>query len=187
MSQSDYLIAFYNIVVGLTVTIYLQGWGDLIKDRKINKNYVVTLIWTLSFLCAIINEWLIQYNNWDEKFSILHMLNSMIFPFCLYIIGVLSFPHEKGSELEEDYFTHFLSQKKIIMGVLAGLLLLKFDLFNWEDGGPSITTRIQVSLLMIPTVASFISDRKRVLMVSGILYLIFWISYILNWWSYLYG
>jgi hypothetical protein len=49
MTKPEYLIAFYSIVVGLTATKYLQGWGDLIKDRKINKNYVVTILWSLAF------------------------------------------------------------------------------------------------------------------------------------------
>jgi hypothetical protein len=165
--------------VGLTATKYLQGWGDLIKDRKISKNYLVTIIWSLSFFCAILNEWIVEYNYWEVKFSILHLLQSMVHPFSCYIIGVLIFPHEKGSESNEDYFAHFLSQKKIILGITIGLLILKFNLFEWED--PKIKTRTQVLFLLIPSIASFISNKKWVLILTGGIYFVFWMAYILGW------
>lgn len=178
MDPQEYLITFYGIVVGLTATKYLQGWGDLIKDRAINRHYMVTLIWSITFFCGLTNEWLVEYTRWSDDFSMLRLMEALVQPFCLYIVGVLLFPNEHGSNEVEDYYQHFLKQKTIIMTITIGLLMLKFEPLNWERGWTK--TKVQVAVLLFPVLASLLFAQKWVLLLSGTVMTLFWVAYILQ-------
>ena len=173
MTKSDYLIAFYSIVMGFTASKYLQGWGDLIKDRGINQNYLVTIVWSLAFFISIINEWIVQYDKWQFRHGMFDLLTALIVPFGMYIIGVLIFPSELGEQTEENYLSHFLKQKKFIIGVALAILFIKLDLFNWnikQDNG----TRILILLVSVPHVIALFTQKKWIILSCGFIILMIW-------------
>lgn len=173
MSQSDYLIAFYSIVMGLTATKYLQGWGDLIKDRRINQNYFVTIVWSLAFFLSIINEWIIQFNVWPSRHSILDLLTALIIPFGFYIIGVLIFPSELGEQTDENYFTHFLQQKKFIVGIALAILFIKLDLFQLNMT-QNLAVRKEILLACLPHIVVLFTKNRWVILGCGLFILLLW-------------
>ena len=78
MDQQEYLITFYSIVVGLTATKYLQGWGDLLKDRATSRDVWLTLLWSASMFLALRNVWLVEYSRWDSLFSIPRLVSALL-------------------------------------------------------------------------------------------------------------
>lgn len=171
MEKSTYILFFYSIVIGLTATTYIRGWGELIQNRNNIKNWLVSTIWSIGFFIAILNEWFGQYTNWDTRSNIFDLVQILAIPFGIYIISELIFP--KACNKECDYFKHFLKQKNIIYAINIAYLLWKFDILTgFSEFG---RTRLEVGILLFPSVMPLFSSKKSINLLSGVIFLAFWI------------
>lgn len=171
MEKSTYILFFYSIVIGLTATTYLKGWGELIQNRDNCKNWLVSTIWSVGFFVAIVNEWFSLYNGWEARSNIFDLFQILVIPFGIYIISELIFP--KASNNECDYYKHFLKHKNIIYVITIAYLLWKFDI---PSGFSQFNrTRLEVLVLLLTSVTPLFSTKKSINLICGVIFLVFWI------------
>ena len=175
MDRSTYILFFYSIIIGLTTTSYLKGWTELIANREKAKNWIVSFIWSLSFLIMIMHEWFAQYSLWKTREVIFDLIQIMALPFGLFVISELIFP--KMNTEDCDYFKHLLKHKKIIFGIIVLLLLFKFDFTSPID--EHLRTRKEILFIIVPSFLPVVSSKRNVILISGVWFLSFWIYRIL--------
>lgn len=106
-THTEYLTVFSAIIFGYVGSEYFQGWGTLIRNRRIIKVYWHHIFWTIfSFLLFIQNWWGIWPRIAYINESIFYFMYSLVPIFIFHLISVVLFPDfSKRSKLDmKDYF-----------------------------------------------------------------------------------
>lgn len=188
MSPSDYLITFYSVIAGLTATVYIQKWGELLQLRKYTLYTTVPLLWSFVFFVMVINEWFINFS-WAPDTNAFMFLMSLFVPFSLYFIGMLIFPAKDQLDRNDqfaylDYFEEFLSNKTIIMLLALFILMIKFfalwfysnETLNLLHGFEKYLLHKRTYWVFFAFIFALFSEHKLVLGLSALVVIYVWIS-----------
>lgn len=89
----EYLTVFSAIIFGYVGAEYFQGWGALIRNRKIIKPYWQHIAWTIfSFLLFIQNWWGIWPRTAYINKNLFYFLYSLVPIFIFHLLSVVLFP-----------------------------------------------------------------------------------------------
>ncbi|MEL7005089.1 MAG: hypothetical protein AAFN93_20470 [Bacteroidota bacterium] len=106
-THTEYLTVFSAIIFGYVGSEYFQGWGALIRNRRIIKISWTHLAWTIfSFLLFIQNWWGIWPRIKYINESLFYFMYSLVPIFIFHIISVILFPNfDKIDKLDlKEYF-----------------------------------------------------------------------------------
>lgn len=186
MSESQYVIALYTIIVGLTATVYVKKWGELLQMRKYALYTTVPIFWSICFFLIVINEWFANFN-WDTNTTTFTFLTSLIIPFIYYFIGMLIFPTPDMLDRKDkfaylDYFEHFLKQKTLIMSLAFLAFFIKYfsvwfrykseiDIFN---AFPIYLLYKYNYMLFLGLLMALISNNKLIILMGSLAMLFVW-------------
>lgn len=142
MLPSDYLITFYSVIAGLTATIYIQKWGELLQQRRYALYVTVPILWSFCFFNMVIYECFTHFK-WAPTTNSFMFLMALCIPFLLYSIGMLLFPTTDMLDRKDryaylDYYEHFRKNKTWIMSLGLLIFAIKFFsvwFYNTEDIG----------------------------------------------------
>ena len=193
MSESDYLIAFYSVIVGLTATVYVKKWGELLQMRTYALYTTVPVLWSLCFFLIVINEWFLNYK-WEADTNEFMFLMSLLIPFIFYFIGMLIFPRPDMLDRKDkfaylDYFEYFLKQKTLIISLALLAFVMKYISvwFVYDDpkniflGFPDYLFHKRNYMVFLALLIALFTNNKLILLISSITILYVWI----NTWVYI--
>ena len=111
-SKVEYLVTFHSIIFGYIASVFLEGWGYLLRRRHLVKMDRYLLVFTyLVFTLMLIHWW----NLYDRaEFIGLNLVNFLtVLPYSIifYFIGTITFARIDSSHYEKlsnVYFTHRL-------------------------------------------------------------------------------
>ncbi|MEQ8474201.1 MAG: hypothetical protein RIC35_23600 [Marinoscillum sp.] len=119
-SKVEYLVTFHSIIFGYIASVFLEGWGYLLRRRKLVRPDRFLIFFTLEVFTLMLIHW---WNLYDRAGIIgLNLANFLaILPYSIlfYFIGTISFARTESSNIQalaEVYFVHRLK--------LYGCLLL---------------------------------------------------------------
>lgn len=111
-TKIEYLVTFHSIIFGYIASVFLEGWGYLLKRRKLVKPDWYLIFFTLQVFTLMLIHW---WNLYDRSRLIgLNLANFLaILPYSIlfYFIGTISFARIESSNLQtlsQVYFTHRL-------------------------------------------------------------------------------
>ncbi|MFN3840507.1 MAG: hypothetical protein ACK4RF_07350 [Cyclobacteriaceae bacterium] len=128
MTPFEYVIVLISIIIGLGITVILNGIARLIRNWRSVKVFWPYLIWIVLVFVMHIHEWWIMYD-WRtiQSWSLLTFLFILLYPVLLFILANLLFP-KKGGKKETDLKRYyFIMYPKFF---LSALLLIATAIFT---------------------------------------------------------
>lgn len=101
-SRTEYLITFQSIIFGFVATLFLAGWGDLLRVRhKLTQSGNFILFTGLVFLVMLIHWWNLYGRAEIMGDSIMNFLSALPYSILFYFISVQAFgPMREGVKAE---------------------------------------------------------------------------------------
>ncbi|BDS12504.1 hypothetical protein [Aureispira anguillae] len=129
MNPSNYFYFLHAILVGLTILLYVQKWGEIIQLRQYSIYRIVPILWSIVFL-LLFNQYYIQARIELVKHPMLLLLSPSIY----YLIGLILFPNSNSLDRKDkfaylDYYEYFRKHNRIIMGLAWIGVFLNFTLY----------------------------------------------------------
>lgn len=124
-SKIEYLVTFHSIIFGYIASVFLDGWGYLLRRRKLVKmdRYLLTFTYVI-FILMLIHWW----HLYDRAESIGQNLGNFltVLPYSLlfYFIGTISFARMDSSDYKRLSNVYFDNRLKLY-GCL--LLFISYD------------------------------------------------------------
>jgi len=188
MTPSDYLITFYSVIAGLTATIYIQKWGELLQQRRYVLYVTVPLLWSFCFFNLVVYEWFTHFK-WEATTNSFMFLMALSVPFLLYGIGMLLFPttdmlDRKDKYAYLDYYEHFRQNKTWIMSFGLFIFAIKFFsawFYNTEgigffDGLWQFLCFKRNYLAIVALLIALFTEHKGQMLVLGLVLFYVWLS-----------
>ena len=128
-SRTEYLITFQSIIFGFVATLFLAGWGDLLRARKRVRNAGIFLLFTtLVFLVMLIHWWNLYGRAEILGDSILKFLSALPYSILFYFISVLAF----GPIRDIVYTENKTDLSDTFSNAKTGLFLLLLGFFVYD-------------------------------------------------------
>ncbi|QSE98943.1 hypothetical protein [Fulvivirga lutea] len=121
-THTEYLTVFSAIIFGYVGAEYFQGWGALLRNRRMVKAYWQHTLWTIfAFTLFIQNWWGIWPRTKLINESIFYFFYSLVPIFLFYIISVILFPDFRSIEKNTttDMKEYFYSNTRYLFGLFA--------------------------------------------------------------------
>lgn len=153
LSQFEFFMAFYGLLLGLGVAELLGGFANLLRERRIVAFGLITpllgLLITFEMLANFVDAW---NRLQDLRISWHNLLLPTLIGVCYYAVAVLLVPRRAKEWPSLD--AYFDARRGWIVGLLLGVnLLIIATTTPWhllsELGGPR-TTQILVFMVAYP-------------------------------------
>lgn len=185
MSEFEFFMGFYSLLLGLAVAELLHGVGNLVRGRHLQKIGLQTGLLSLLLLIAMCATWVDAWQGRDETALYLQRLAAPLgAAICYYLAAVMLFPKdiEEWKSLD-DYFTE---RKAYIMGLVLGaevcVALSKVSYFQQTYAqDPDVIWRwiipytVTIQLVMLSLI--FVRSRRLTIGLLGVLILLFLVPY----------
>jgi len=117
MTQFDYVAVFISIVMGLSVTHILHGFGATIQERHEGRTWWVHAVWAVNILHYQLSVWwaFFVWNQLDE-WSYGLFLFLIGYTVVLYLLAAVIYPRDLAPGF--DLRAHFLENRVWFFGLL---------------------------------------------------------------------
>lgn len=168
MSAFEFFFSLYGLVLGLSVVEIVSGFARLAHDRRGVKIGWLTPMLALVMLLDLANFWVSAYRNFQGyELSYAVMVIALGVASLYYVAASVVFPRD--FEREPDFDAVYLRHRRLVMGILAAVGVIAFELIPMltAEGG---ATRLAVwsnigrawePLLFYAAFAMIIGTRNR--------------------------
>lgn len=126
-SQTEYLITFHSIIFGFVATMFLAGWGHLLRNRKFVKSTGNYLLFTGTvFLIMLIHWWNLYGRAEILGESLLQFVGALPYSIFFYFISVFAFGRIRdhvSAENKTDLSEIYSKYKNHLFGLLLGFFV----------------------------------------------------------------
>ncbi len=126
-SKTEYLITFQSIIFGFVATMFLAGWGHLLRNRKFIKSTGNYLLFTITvFLVMLIHWWNLYGRAEVLGESILQFAGALPYSIFFYFISVFAFGRIRdhiSTEGRTDLSLIYSRYKNQLFGLLLGFFV----------------------------------------------------------------
>lgn len=163
-TQTEYLTVFNAIIFGYVGAEYFQGWGALIRNRRIIKVSWTHLAWTVfSFLLFIQNWWGIWPRIKFINESLLYFMYSLVPILIFHLISVVLFPNfNKVDKL--DMKVYFYENTRWLFSIFAVYFVITItSSFVYVDLGDVVLQNIIRSVGVILSISAAYFNKNKIL------------------------
>lgn len=125
MDIHNHILTVISIILGLSITRILVGFGDFVQHPDRRKPYTVQVIWGIALMIHVLRFWWWEYQV-DEVVSRAHILGAYFFislyACLLFFLSTLLFPDEPDEY--GSYLEYFISVRRGFFTVLIGVILV---------------------------------------------------------------